>query len=543
MLTETDLRQLKALGIDQTQFYRQIDLFLRGGCNLRLRRPCTVGDGVRQILPEEREKYLQFHSEAAAAGRFIKFVPASGAATRMFRSLFQIQGSYDGKEEIFRKGSQGDRGAREFWRFLEKIESFAFYKDLQDSLAQDGFSLESLLKEDRLDIVLEYLLTDQGLNYGSLPKALVKFHSYDSGSRTAFEEHLDEAAECIQDANRICRLHFTVTQKDEEKFRKFAKQVTPIFAQKNQVSYEIEFSLQTRSTDTIAVDQSNKPLRDEQGCLLFRPGGHGALLTNLHNLQGDLVFIKNIDNIAPEPKRELGSYWNRLLGGYLVAAERAIHDLLGRLATEDFAGIRQEIEEYAKDKLHIDFPESYEQYSILEKKKYLCKKLNRPLRVCGVVPNVGEPGGGPFWEEKSDGTVSLQIVESAQVNLLDPQQRAIWSSSTHFNPVALVCKLRDRAGTPFNLPTYADQEAVFITRKSYNGLGIKALELPGLWNGSMADWITIFVEMPGETFCPVKTINDLLRPEHQPIRKNKIIRLADKGKRSFKAAACPGRRR
>lgn len=519
-LTETDLTHLESLGISEAQFYRQIELFERGECNLRLHRPCTLGDGIRQIMPVEREAYLQLHRQAAAQGRFTKFVPASGAATRMFNFIYQLHKSGNGKEEIVHKAGQGDQGALKFVQFLEKLENFAFYEDLKDSLARDGLSLKSLLKQDRLDIILEYLLTDRGLNYGSFPKALLKFHSYDSGSRTAFEEHLDEAAECLKDANRVCRLHFTVAQKDEEIFRQFARQVVPMLVRKNQVHYEIDFSLQTRATDTIAVDQNNDPVRDEKGCLLFRPGGHGALLANLNNLQGDLVFIKNIDNIAPEPRRDQVNYWNRILGGYLVAVEKDVHNLLARLATEDFAVIRQELEAFAKDNLHIGFPESYRQYSLSEKKRYIFKKLNSPIRVCGVVPNVGEPGGGPFWAEKKDGTVSVQIVESAQVNFSHTQQQAIWSSSTHFNPVVMVCKLRDKARSPFNLYSFADHEAVFITQKSNNGQEIKALELPGLWNGSMAEWITIFVEMPGETFSPVKTLNDLLRLEHQPDQEN-----------------------
>lgn len=516
VLTEMDRHHLECIGINETQLKRQIDLFRQpqGGC--RLRRACTVGNGISRILPEENEKYLQLHGEAEKSGRFIKFVPASGAATRLFKVLYQIYGSYPGKEEISRQAVQDDRSAREFLLFVDNMKHFPFYEDLKEILNRQGLPLEALLRHDRMETILAYLLTERGLNYGSLPKALVKFHRYGEGSRTALEEHLEEAAQYVQDARGVCRLHFTITQMHEAKFRQFVQGIMPRLALRNRATYEIGFSFQEHSTDTIAVDLDNNPLRNKYGRLLFRPGGHGALLANMNRLHGDLVYIKNIDNVAPDHRKALVSLWNRILGGYLVEVERAVRCFVGRLLREDFAALSGELEAFVRETLRIHFPEAYGKWASGEKRNFLFNKLNRPIRVCGMVPNRGEPGGGPFWVKHPNGTTSLQIVESAQVNLADLQQQAVWSSSTHFNPVNLVCSLRDFEGKQFDLNRYVDEEAVFISRKSKNGKQLKALELPGLWNGSMAHWNTILVEMPAETFSPVKTINDLLRPEHQP---------------------------
>lgn len=515
-LTPADRRQLEELGITEEQVYKQLSLFARTDLQVHLNRPCTEDDGIRQVSAEEIDKYLRLQQAAAQAGRFLKFVPASGAATRMFQGLYQVYESYPGKDEMLQRAARGESTAGHFLQLLENIECFPFYEDLQGSLAQNGLSLEALLQQDQLETVLAYLLTDRGLNYGSLPKALLKFHRYDLGSRTALAEHLDEATHYVSDGNRVCRLHFTISPRYEKEFRKLAEELAPIFADKNQVTYEIKFSCQAPATDTIAVDLDHLPLRNDDGRLVFRPGGHGAILTNLNRLEGDLLYIKNIDNIAPDHLREPVIFWNRILGGYLIGVEKAVHTFFNWLKTAGGAAIPPELEKFARETLLIHFPAAYGQWPVDEKKNFLFNKLNRPIRVCGMVPNQGEPGGGPFWVEQKDGTISLQIVESAQVNLADPQQKKIWESSTHFNPVHMVCSLRDHEGKPFDLPRHVDQEAVVICQKSKDGKQLKALELPGLWNGSMADWNTIFLKVPGETFCPVKTVNDLLRPAHQP---------------------------
>jgi hypothetical protein len=515
-LTEMDRHDLAGRGISKAQIQQQIDLLRRPPDGCRLKQACTVGAGISKILPTDNAKYLQLHSEAEKLGRFIKFVPASGAATRLFQDLYPIQASYPGKADIGQQVTQGEKSACEIVRFVDNLKHFPFYEDLQETLARQGMPLETLLRHDRLETILAYLLTERGLNYGSLPKALVKFHHYGEGSRTPLEEHLEEAAQYAQDSRGACRLHFTITPLHELKFRRFVQEIMPRLALRNRATFEIDFSFQEHSTDTIAVDLDDNPLRDKYGRLLFRPGGHGALLANLNRLNGDLVYIKNIDNVVPDYRKPLVSLWNRILGGYLLEVERAVHCFIGRLLHEDFAALADELEAFVRETLRINFPETYGPWTLGEKRDFLLNKLNRPIRVCGMVPNRGEPGGGPFWVEHSNGTTSLQIVESAQVNLADPQQQAVWTSSTHFNPVNLVCSLRDFERKPFDLNRYVDEKAVFISRKSKNGKQLKALELPGLWNGSMAHWNTIFVEMPAETFSPVKTINDLLRPEHQP---------------------------
>jgi hypothetical protein len=282
------------------------------------------------------------------------------------------------------------------------------------------------------------------------------------------------------------------------------------------VRYEIEFSFQSPSTNTLAVDADNRPFRDPQGNLLFRPGGHGALLPNLGDLEGDLVFIRNIDNVAPDYRKEPALFWNKILGGYLVHLQQGIHHWLRVLRAPAPEVQLKEAEEFCRRVLCIALPDAYPGWPFQDRQAYLVSKLRRPLRVCGMVPNTGEPGGGPFWVEGADGSLSLQILEKAQVDFSDPGQEAIWRAATHFNPVNLVCALRDEEGNPFDLSRYVDQDACFISEKSKDGRVLKALELPGLWNGAMADWITVFVEVPGSTFNPVKTVADLLRPEHQP---------------------------
>jgi len=530
LLTEADFKQLEVLGISESLVQRQLDLLARGGCQVNLNRPCTKGDGLSMIAPEKIEKYLQLHEEAAQAGRFLKFVPASGAATRMFQFCYQVFESFGGKIEVIRKATSKDKRVREFLKFWDNLKNFAFYDDLRKRMAIDGFYLDAMRKGDRIEIVLAYLLTDWGLNYGSLPKALLKFHRYHQECRTAFEEHVDEGSRYVKDANGLCRFHFTISPEHEEDFHKLIKEVLPKYRKRNRANYCLDFSLQAHSTDSIALGPDNTIVRDKHGRLVFRPGGHGALLDNFNNLNGDLVYIKNIDNIASDHLRTLVSFWNRLLGGFLVEVEEKVHSFLQRLAAEGFAAISEELEAFARETLLLHFPESYSGWSPDERKRFFLNNLNRPIRVCGMVPNKGEAGGGPFWVEQKDGVLSLQIVESGQVDMADSEQSKIWGSSTHFNPVNLVCALRDYRGRQFDLNNYVDQDAVVICQKSPNGKQIKALELPGLWNGAMAAWNTIFVEMPGETFCPVKTVNDLLRPEHQPERSEGVFQAANLGR-------------
>jgi hypothetical protein len=516
-LSPADIQQMLQLGITETQLLRQIEIFRNPQAFIRLNRPCTLGDGIVKIEPQVMEEYLQLQARAAAAGRFCKFVPASGASSRMFQVLHQIYDSYgDNLEEISHRAANGDAIARDFLQFLEGIRLFPFCSDLAAVMARDGLSLDAVLEQGQFKILLQYLLTDRGLSYSSLPKGLLKFHRYPNGCRTPFEEHLCEAANYLGEGGSTCRIHFTVSPEHEKRFNQLVQEVRQFYEKRFQVFYEIDFSCQSRDTDTIAVDADNKPFRDKNGRLLFRPGGHGALLKSLNDLKGDLVYIKNIDNVAPDHLKEPTFYWNKILGGYLVALQKGVHQWLRLMRNRVSEDVLKEAENFCRDRLFITLPDAYQSWPAQEKRNYLLKKLRRPIRVCGMVPNAGEPGGGPFWVEGPDKTMSLQIVEKAQVDLSDPGQVAIWQAATYFNPVNLVCALRDEEGQPFDLRQYVDQDAIFISEKSKDGKVFRVLEFPGLWNGAMADWITVFVEVPGVTFDPVKTVADFLRPEHQP---------------------------
>jgi hypothetical protein len=354
------------------------------------------------------------------------------------------------------------------------------------------------------------------LDYGALPKGLLKFHQYPSGNRTAFEEHLVEAIHTVRDDKGICRLHLTVTPEHEEAFRQCFERVRSWYEQQFQCLLQVTFSVQKHSTDTIAVDLENRPFREKDGRLLFRPGGHGALLSNLADVGGDLIYIKNIDNILPDRLREPTILWKKVLGGLLVEIQKTIFGYVRQLmeGSTDIELIEMAMD-FAKNRLLVLEPKTFKQWSAEKKRNFLLNRLNRPLRMCGMVRNEGEPGGGPFWVEGKDGSLSLQIVENVEVNPGSSEQQAIWGSSTHFNPVDLVCAVRDFRGNPFPLKDYINPEAVFVSQKSKDGRDLKSLELPGLWNGAMAEWITLFVEVPIATFSPVKTINDLLKPEHQ----------------------------
>ncbi len=517
--TATDFKQIWSRGLSESQILEQLKLFEKPTFQVELARPCILGDGIRKIPENQQDLYLKLHEQAARAGRFQKFVPASGAASRMFQipSQYLCHCETLSLAEISQAAEQGDPAARSFVTFCESLERFAFFDDLQTMMWEVGLDIHSFKKEDRYQEVLKYLLTEVGLDYLSLPKGLLKFHAYESVSRTPLEEHLVEAAFYARDKEGRCRLHFTILPEHEEKFRQRLNQEKPVLEKLFTCSFQLEFSFQSKATDTIVVDLANRPCRDENGHLLFWPGGHGALLRNLYSLQGDLVYIKNIDNIVPDRLKEPTIRWKKIMGGFLAALQEKVHHYLRRLtAGPEGRALYEEVRQFAAADLLITIPEALEKWHLARQRDFLVTRLNRPIRVCGVVKNEGEPGGAPFWVREKDGTLSLQIVETAQVNFDAPAQQEIWAASTHFNPVDLVLGLRDFQGNPFNLQEFVNPEAVFISRKGKDGKQFKVLELPGLWNGSMAHWLTVLVEVPLTTFNPVKTVLDLLRPEHQP---------------------------
>lgn len=515
--TAADREQMEALGINESRVWEQIDIFRRNAFYVHLKSPCTLRNGVRTLSDSEIKRFLHLHREAERRGRFSKFVPASGAATRMFQSLLQIYHMPQylmSHAELLERAERGVAVAQDFVRFIDNVRRFAFANDLEKALTRDGHDLDRLLCDRRFQAVLEYLLTERGLNYSSLPKGLLKFHRYRGECRTAFEEHLAESYSYAGNGGGGCSVHFTVSPEHETDFRKLWERVTPIYAERYGCLFDVSFSHQCSSTDTIAVDMEDRPFRDHTGRLVFRPGGHGSLLKNLNALRGDLVFVKNIDNLVPDRLKKPTIHWKCVLGGFLAEVQERVHTLVRRMRDGAAPGVVEEATLLASRELAVRLPEGFAQWPRNRRHTFLLDRLDRPIRVCGVVANTGEPGGAPFWVEDATGTVTLQIVEKAQVDFSSQEQTEIWNASTHFNPVDLVCGLKDPDGKPYDLNQYIDPAAVFISRKSKGGKDLKALELPGLWNGAMAGWITIAVEVPHLTFNPVKTIFDLLRPEH-----------------------------
>jgi len=513
MLDQKYRDQLNKQGKDIRKVEEQIDYFIKGFPFMKLDRPATVGDGIKRLSENEFKKAIHFYDNSFAEIKIIKFVPASGAASRMFKSLFSFMNSYSGSEEDYERLKE-DPEYQTIHHFFKQVQDFAFYKDLKKALEKDGYHLEERLLKRDYKLVLTYLLTDRGLNYGNLPKGLLQFHQYDNKSRTPVEEHLVEGAlYSVCDQNKVF-LHFTVSPEHEMVFKRHLKDVIPDFSNAHNVSYDIHFSQQKPSTDTIAVDPDNNPFITDEGEILFRPGGHGALIENLNDLESDIIFIKNIDNVVPDHLKDSTVQYKKALAGILLEYQEKIFYYL-RIFEEVKTlspSFIEEVAEFIKHDLCIELAPVHDH---INAKDFFVRKLNRPIRVCGMVKNEGEPGGGPFWCKNSDNTISLQVVESAQVDMKNTSQQEIAKKATHFNPVDIVCGVMDFRGNKFNLTKYIDPLTGFISTKSLGGRDLKALELPGLWNGSMSDWNTIFVEVPIETFNPVKVVNDLLREQHQ----------------------------
>ena len=378
----------------------------------------------------------------------------------------------------------------------------------------EGKSVDELMKDEDYKLIVDTLLNIRGLNYGQLPKGLLSFHKYDDGVRTPIEEHLVEAA-LYAASNKQAYVHFTISHEHLELFKQKVTEKIALYKAKYDVKLNVSYSEQKPSTDTIAVNPDNSPFRNDDGSLLFRPGGHGALIENLNDLEADIVFIKNIDNVVPDRLKKETIDWKMVIAGKLVELQKQTFDYLHLLDKGYYT--RAELEEILSFLQHDLFCESREAKTLDDAAlaQYLYDKLNRPMRVCGMVKNVGEPGGGPFLAYNHDGTISLQILESSQIDKSNKDYVKMFTDGTHFNPVDIVCAIKNYKGEPFDLTKHVDKSTGFISSKSKNGRELKALELPGLWNGAMSDWNTIFVEVPLITFNPVKTVNDLLREQHQ----------------------------
>jgi len=507
------LSQISDRGSDIATVEQQIENFKKGFPFSDLQKAATIGDGVLKLEDKELDALKAFYNRHSQSKKVLKFVPASGAASRMFKNLFSYL-------EEFKAGKTNDKlladkGFNSIFNFVSNISKFAFFNSLEAALDKEGNSIESILEGKNYSIIIDYLLNKHGLDYGSLPKGLLEFHRYYDVSRLALEEHLVEGAFYSRSENDRAILHFTVSPEHLEKFKKQLNQVQSIYEKKFGISYDVNFSTQKISTDTIAVDMDNNPFLEEDSSLLFRPAGHGALIENMTDLDADVIFIKNIDNIVPDKLKEPTILYKKAIGGLLLKLQETTFKYLNEIKSiADSESINQIIA-FARESLNINFPTDFSSKSIDAQKEFLFNHLNRPIRICGMVKNEGEPGGGPFWVKNTKGETSLQIVESSQVNQDDPDQIRIMKSATHFNPVDLVCGTKNYKNEKFDLHKYVDPETGFISIKSKDGKNLKAQELPGLWNGAMANWITVFVEVPIITFNPVKTVNDLLREQHQ----------------------------
>jgi hypothetical protein len=508
-----DLQVLKENGISLEDAQRQLKLLKQPPYLVKLDRSCTLEDGINLIDDSEHTKLLALHEKAQNEGRFTKFVPASGAASRMFRDLqyFLELKPRPARAELIELAKVGSMEAKSVIKFLANINHFAFHNLLQSHFKED---LSVIKNQDNYTDILEILLTSKGLNYAELPKGLLPFNNYNGEVRTAFEEHLVEAARTIKDKNGKCKIHFTVSKEHLVLFEKLFADCREKLETKYSAKFEVSFSLQKNSTNMLSLGSDKLPFHDENGRLMLRPGGHGSLIENLKDIGGDLVFIKNIDNVQHDDYKNLCLIYKRILSGFLIESQQRLFKYLERL--EDGAvdeAAFDEILKYARNELSIYIPSSslLQSGSAQNRHQLLFKELNRPIRVCGMVRNTGEPGGGPFWIFEKNGSISMQIVEGAQVNLKDPEQYKIFNSSTHFNPVDIVCGLKDFKGKSFDLAKFINQEAIIKTKKSYKGRDLIACERPGLWNGSMSGWITLFVDVPESTFTPVKTVLDFLR--------------------------------
>ncbi len=514
-LTTDLIRKIKVRGLHPSQIKEQLKRFNDGFPELEIIRPATIGREIMRISGSREKQLFSRFEQARKGGRVMKFCPASGAASRMFKTLQNMLLSDEDLTDTYFRNHPDDPDVKYARTFLDRLRDFAFFEDLEKALARNGLQVDELLSNGDYKTIISYVLEDQGLGLSSLPKALIPFHRYSDHSRTPLEEHLVEAIAYARGKNGVTRIHFTISPEHETDFSETLSMVRERYEHQG-TRLEVRFSFQKPETDTIAANSNNEPFLDSEGNPVFRPGGHGALLVNLQELEGDIVFIKNIDNVAPDRLLEPTIRYKKLLGGVLSLMQDQVFDYLRELergnCTRTFL---DEIMHFIKNELFIELPDGTEDNAVGDLSRALFERLNRPIRVCGIVINQGEPGGGPFLVRHADSSASMQIIEDAQFNMKNPHQKRVFESATHFSPTDLACGVRDFKGRPFNLLDYRDPNTGFISTKAYQGRDLKALELPGLWNGSMAHWITLLVEVPVETFNPVKTVNDLLREEHQ----------------------------
>jgi nicotinamide riboside kinase len=509
-----DFVQVHEHGVNIDTVKKQLGIFQTGIAKAVLERVATKGDGIISLSDAEFEKYAQDFDGCKSKLKLKKFVPASGAASRMFKFLSEFLNEFDIENETI-NAYINRRGAVNLTIFLAGMEKFPFFEAIDTQLKSLYPDFNSWNSDRKNYNFIKVMLDPEHFDFCNKPKGILPFHKYTTHIATPIEEHLNESA-FYSSSSGQSNLHFTISESHQMQFERIIANEKDKVEKQSATQININYSYQKKSTDTIAVDLDNRPFRFDDGRLFFRPGGHGALIENLNNLEADIIFIKNIDNVIQNHIESIALF-KKVLAGVLTELQEKTFDYLRRIENES---IREEhIDEmiiFAQRKLNVEIIEDFYKYTLKHQLIYLREILNRPIRVCGMVKNEGEPGGGPFWVRDLKGNLSLQIVEASQIDQQNPVQAAILSASTHFNPVDLVCAIRNYKGEKFDLREFVDHKSGFIVQKNKNGKNIKAYELPGLWNGAMAKWITIFVEVPLLTFNPVKTVNDLLKFAHQP---------------------------
>lgn len=485
----------------------QLETFTRGIPFLDVVTAASVGNGIEVITDNDQKKLISLYEHKKDSLEVVKFVPASGAATRMFQSLHRFLESYDPNKETLNEFLRSESDS-ELTLFFKSLKDFAFEKKVRKKIRKNYPEYKHCTKGLRFLYFVKTMMEKEGLNFSELPKGLIPFHKYSKYATTAFEEQLFESAYYSSVKDEVF-VHFTFAEDHVEFFKQEFQAIRNRISKKTKTKFNISYSFQKKETDTIAVTLENKLFRDERGDLVFRPSGHGALLSNLQDVDADIIFIKNIDNVAAEEYVEANAYYKKLLAGKLIWLQNKmfnyIHKLKEGLVSEE---LLKEMRSFLWNELNIkEIPDSRVEILTI---------LNKPIRICGVVKNTGAPGGGPYWVKDKNGIISLQIVETSQIDLTVERQQVIVNEATHFNPVDIVCGIRDYQGNKFDLFKYSDHDAGLISLKSQNGNTLKALELPGLWNGAMAKWNTALVEVPLHTFNPVKTVTDLLYKEHRP---------------------------
>lgn len=503
--SKNDIKQIQNKGISLEKIEQQLEFFSKGVAKANLEKSATIGDGILKFSDEELIALSHFFDENKKQKTIKKFVPASGAASRMFKFLLEFLAEFD-----FKKGTVNSyinhKKDHDLPVFLVGMKDFPFYRQVKNKVLELHPGYYELEKDEKDFLFIQTLLSSEYFDFANKPKGILPFHFKNDTILTPVEEHLNETV-FYKIEGKKPKVHFTISKEHKSHFESITKKYP---------EFNVSYSYQKESTDTIAVNLDNTPFRNEDGSLLFRPGGHGALIENLNQLKSDIIFIKNIDNVSQNHIKDIIKY-KKVIGGLLLKIQAQVFKYLEKLEKKSISEeLLVEIQTFASDKLNIQLPINFDKFQLEYKIELLFNELNRPIRVCGMVKNEGEPGGGPFWVKNENGISSLQIVESSQINLKDKQQKKIVELATHFNPVDLVCGIKDYKNNKFDLTQFVDPKTGFIVEKNKFGKPVKSFELPGLWNGAMANWITLFVEVPLSTFNPVKTVNDLLKPSHQP---------------------------